>query len=202
MSPAHQETEAKFYVAALATIEARLRANAARQIQPRTEELNLRFDLPGGDLERANRVLRLRRDAAIRLTFKDAGRAVAGTSSRYEVEFSVSDFGAAQKLLEALGYQVVFVYEKFRTTYQMPRLQVMLDELPYGNFVEIEGEPHAIYPAARALGLNSERAIPLSYYALFQRLVTVRGLNFRDLTFKDFSGIQVFPADLGVLPAD
>jgi adenylate cyclase class 2 len=202
MPPANQETEEKFYVARLADIERRLQTMSARQIQPRTEELNLRFDLPRKPLQRAGRVLRLRRDNSVRLTYKDGARVLEGTSSRHEVEFAVSDFDSAQELLEALGYQVIFVYEKYRTTYQRSDAQIMLDELPYGDFIEIEGEVHQIHAIVRELALNGDTAIPVSYHALFQRLSTARGLKFRDLTFKNFADIQVRPADLGVRPAD
>jgi adenylate cyclase class 2 len=202
MPPANQETEAKFYVARLADIDRRLQMMSAPQIQPRTKELNLRFDLPRRQLQRLGRVLRLRRDNSVRLTYKDAAHLLEGTSSRHEIEFAVSDFDSAQKLLEALGYQVVFVYEKYRTTYQRSDAQIMLDELPYGDFIEIEGEVDQIHAIVRELALNGDAAIPLSYHALFQRLARARGLKFRDLTFNNFADIQVHPADLGVRPAD
>lgn len=202
MSPTKQETEAKFCVARLASIEARLKAMSAPQIQPRTQELNLRFDLPRGQLQRAGRVLRLRRDKSVRLTYKEGARVLAGASSRYEVEFAVSDFDSAQEFLEGLGYHVVFTYEKYRTTYQHGNTQIMLDELPYGDFIEIEGELDQIQAVVRELALRADAAIPVSYHALFQRLTTARGLKFRDLTFKNFVDIQVRPVDLGVQLAD
>lgn len=42
-------------------------------------------------------------------------------------------------LLQELGYVVSEVYEKYRTTYKLNVLQITLDEMPYGMFVEIEG---------------------------------------------------------------
>jgi len=42
-------------------------------------------------------------------------------------------------VFEALGYAVYMMYEKYRTTFRLDNLEVVLDELPYGNFVEIEG---------------------------------------------------------------
>lgn len=202
MPAANQETEAKFYVRHVADVERRLQMMSAPQIQPRTNELNLRFDLPRRQLQRLGRVLRLRRDKSVRLTYKDGARLLEGTSSRYEIEFAVSDFDSAQELLEALGYQVVFVYEKYRTTYRRSGVQIMLDELPYGDFIEIEGEVSQIHAMVQELALNGDTAIPLSYHALFQRLTRARGLKFRDLTFNNFANIQVQPADLGVRPAD
>ena len=60
--------------------------------------------------------------------------------SRTEIEFGVDDFAKAKQFLEHLGYQSILVYEKYRTTYELDHAHIMLDELPYGNFIEIEGE--------------------------------------------------------------
>ena len=57
----------------------------------------------------------------------------------------------------------------------------MLDELPYGNFIEIEGELEMLRPIAEQLRLNWDKAIPASYHALFERLCKSRGLSFRVL---------------------
>jgi len=200
--PENQETEAKFYVRDLAAAARRLEQMGARLVQPRTHELNLRFDRPDGSLRRAGCALRLRRDAQSRLTYKEPAMRTEGALSRREVEFTVGDFEAAREFLEALGYEVTFRYEKYRTTYALGKAQVMLDELPYGNFVEIEGEMETLRRAAERLGLNWEAAIPTSYHALFERLCAARGLASRELSFANCEGINIPPAQLGVQPAD
>ena len=78
----------------------------------------------------------------------------------------------------------------------------MLDELPYGNFVEIEGEFEELKPLAQMLGLNWDAAIPASYHSLFDRVSISRNLTFRDLSFEKFKDIKISPGDLGVEPAD
>lgn len=202
MSANGQEIEVKFYVQDLLALEARLRKLSARLLRPRIHEFNLRFDLPDGSLRREQRVLRLRRSDDARLTYKGPGSIVEGAMSRQEIEFIVSDFGAAQNFLEALDYQVVVMYEKYRTTYMIETSEVskdlgglsaliMLDELPYGNFVEIEGElPAAIRAAAGRLGLGWETHLTESYLALFERLRGKLGFTFRDLTFDNFAGLR------------
>jgi adenylate cyclase class 2 len=197
-----QETEVKFYVRNLANLEKNVRSSGAHSIQARTHELNLRFDTPDGQFQREGRVLRLRRDDAARLTYKDGSRSQSGAVSRREIEFTVSDFESARKLIEALGYGVVFIYEKYRTTYELDGAHVMLDETPIGNFVEIEGELDQLRPIAEKLGLDWEAAVPASYHALFERARQRRGLAFRDLSFENFQGMDVTPAELGVRPAD
>jgi adenylate cyclase, class 2 len=210
-----QETEAKFYLNELSKIETRLHTLGSKLLQPRTHELNLRFDTPNRDLRREKRVLRLRQDEAVRLTYKDNSKFEDGALSRREIEFNVSDFNSARQFIEALGYEVVFTYEKYRTTYVLRselfkginegrsfEAQLMLDELPYGDFVEIEGEMNQLKPIALQLGLAWEEAIPASYHELFERVSVNRKLNFRDLTYENFNDIKIYPADLNVRPAD
>ncbi|MCL5611512.1 MAG: class IV adenylate cyclase [Chloroflexi bacterium] len=197
-----QEIEAKFYICSLADIEQRLRNLGAHLIQQRTHEANLRFDTSNGNFKREGRVLRLRRDDAIRLTYKDGSRKRDGVILRREIEFAVSDFDSARKFIEALGYQVVFIYEKYRSTYELDGVHIMLDEMPYGNFVEIEGELASLKPIAEKLGLNWDAAIPTGYFALFEKVREARGLEFRDLSFENFKGIEIEAKDLKVVSAD
>jgi adenylate cyclase class 2 len=198
-----QEIEAKFYVKNLASIEARLRKSMALLVQPRTHEINLRFDTPTGDLARSYRVLRLRQDTNTRLTFKGPGQIQEGVRIRQEIEFNVSDFHSARKFLEALGYQVSLIYEKYRAVYDLDNTHVALDELPYGNFVEIEGlDVTGIRSMCQVVGLNWEASIPESYTVLFARLCSELDLPFRNLVFESFQGTGIDVSKLNIKPAD
>ena len=203
MSNSGQETEAKFYVHDLGRIRSYLQNVNARRVQERVLEKNLRFDLPDGSLRAAGRVLRLRYDTEARFTYKGANKNSRGVLSREEIEFVVDDFEKAQQFLEALGYQQIFYYEKYRTTYELDQTQIMLDELPYGNFVEIEGEmEETIKTLSKKLGLNWDATIERSYSALFSDVQKKLNLPFRDLSFDNFAHIQVDATHLGVQAAD
>ena len=203
MSDNGQETEAKFYVQDLERIQARLQDMEARPLQGRVLEKNIRFDLPDASLRAGRRVLRLRYDTKARLTYKGGNQNAKGVLSREEIEFVVEGFDKAKKFLEALGYQQVFYYEKYRTTYELDKILVMLDELPYGNFVEIEGErEETIHALSEKLDLNWDAAIERSYSALFEDLQKSLDLSFRDLSFENFAHIKVDPTHLGVHTAD
>ena len=220
-----QEIEAKFYVRDLKKIEVCLQGLEAHLIQARVLEKNLRFDLPDGGLRSKGQVLRLRQDTEAKLTYKGSGTSAQGIVNRAEIEFVVEDFDLAKNFLEALGYQKFFQYNKYRTTYtlesgsllpQIPKdarkgtrasgiqsCHIMLDELPYGNFVEIEGEDiDAIHAAADKLKLNMQAAISQSYSALFEKVHKALGLTFTDLTFANFEGLPISPEYLHVQPAD
>jgi adenylate cyclase class 2 len=198
-----QEIEAKFYVQDLKRIESRIQQLDARLIQPRVLETNLRFDLPDSGLRSKGQVLRLRQDTEARLTYKGSGKSQQGIVNRTEIEFVVGDFEKARLFLEALGYQKLLEYDKYRTTYEFQNCHIMLDELPYGNFVEIEGEDkESIQTVAEKLNLHMQAAISESYSALFEQVRRNLGLTFTDLTFENFAGLQFTSEHLRVQPAD
>lgn len=199
-----QEIEAKFHVLDLKKIEVCLQDLGAHLIQPRIFETNIRFDLPDGGLRSEGRVLRLRRDAQARLTYKSGSANEQGALNRTEIEFVVEDFGKAKQFLEALGYQKLFYYEKYRTTYEFADCHIMLDELPYGDFVEIEGEGvDSIRAVADRLGLRWERAVPTSYHVLFDKLCTIHpDLDPKELSFAALKGLNISVEELSILAGD
>jgi adenylate cyclase class 2 len=198
------ETEAKFYVQNLGKIELRLQELKAQLIQPRIHETNLRFDNINNELRNTYRVLRLRQDDKTRFTFKGPSEEQeGGILSRREIEFVVEDFESAKQFLEALGFMAVVSYEKFRTTYDLNDTHIMLDELPYGEFVEIEGENvDGIRSVADLLGLNWDVMIKAGYHAIFERVAGKYNLEASQLSFAALEKVRITADDLGIQAAD
>jgi adenylate cyclase, class 2 len=198
------ETEAKFYVKNLRKIELRLQELKAQLIQPRIHETNLRFDNSNNDLRSNFHVLRLRQDEKARLTFKGPSEeGEGGILSRQEIEFVVADFETAKQFLEALGYKAVVFYEKFRTTYELNDTHIMLDELPFGKFLEIEGEnAETIHKVADLLNLNRGAMIKVGYHALFERVAKKYNLELSQLSFVALEKVKITPDDLSIQAAD
>ncbi|MCZ2127239.1 MAG: class IV adenylate cyclase [Anaerolineales bacterium] len=199
-----RETEVKFLVRDLGRIETRLQNWGARLIQARVRESNLRFDNEQGELRKESRVLRLRKDSESKLTFKGASeRLESGIITRQEIEFVVGDFDAAKNFLQALGFKPILFYEKFRATYQLREAQIMLDELPYGAFVEIESKSvAAIQETANLLRLNLDAAVKAGYSALFKRVAAKHNLDENLLSFQALAQITLSPEDLQIAYAD
>ena len=199
-----QEIEAKFHIRDLKRIELRLLELKAQLIQPRVHEVNLRFDRPDRELRDTFRVLRLRQDDKARFTFKGPSvEKEGGILSRQEIEFWVGDFESAKQFLEAIGFQVVVFYEKFRTTYELNNTHIMLDELPYGSFIEIEGDDaEAIHNISDLLGLNWDAMIKAGYHALFERAAGKYGLDVSKLSFENLKNTKIRIEDMGVVEAD
>jgi adenylate cyclase, class 2 len=198
-----QETEVKFYVRDLQKIEMRLHDLKAQLIQPRTHESNIRFDKANGELRKSNRILRLRQDDKSRFTFKGPNTEKEGVVSRQEIEFAVDNFESAKQFLEALDFEEIVYYEKYRITYELNDMHIMLDELPYGLFVEIEGEDiDGIRSITNQLGLNWDATVKAGYHALFERIAPKLNLDSSKLTFTALEQTNVTAADLMVTHAD
>ena len=198
-----REIEAKFLVSSLAALEKRLLQMKARLVQERVHEMNRRFDLPSARLRSEGRVLRLRYDGEAHLTYKGESAVDSGVLSRTELEITISDIDTAQAILEALGYVQIAMYEKYRKVYDLDTCHIMLDELPIGDFIEIEGPDAAtVRSIAHSLGLHTERAAKGSYLRLFERYCSLHEQDPTAMTFDAMKGALVTADDLGVQPAD
>jgi adenylate cyclase class 2 len=192
------EVEVKFLVRDVVTIRKRLEATGAELRKARLFEQNVRFDNAWQGLRRKGQLLRLRQDDAARITFKaiPAGPGSQQVKVREELEVTVSDFDTAALLLERIGFEAHQRYEKYRTTYQLAEVEVVLDEMPFGNFVELEGAEAGIRAVAGTLRLDWERRILDNYLALMGRLKAEHDLPFDDLTFANFAGTAATVYDL------
>ena len=198
-----QEREVKFYIQDLEALAERLHICGADLTRARTLEINLRLDTQDRSLYKQGRMLRLRQDDRARVTYKADARVEGGVIARTEIEFTVDNFAVARKLFEALGYQTMVIYEKYRRVYRIGDVEVTLDELPMGNFVEIEAPNNTLIEGvAQMLGLDWSKGIATNYIGLFETARANRGFTFNDLIFENFHDLTLFPGDLGVEPAD
>ena len=186
-----REVEVKLHTPDLKAVRQALNEAGASLAKPRVFERNIRYDSPDGALTAAGIVLRLRQDEAVKLTFKADASVERGIVSRFEAEVEVDDFETMDVILKRLGYQVALVYEKYRTTYTMADAEIVLDELPYGNFTEIEGDAATIERVVEALGLGGCRRMAGSYVDIFGDVKQRLGLDARDCTFEAFAGVDV-----------
>jgi adenylate cyclase class 2 len=165
------ETEVKIrWDGPAAGAQALILSHGYRISAARTLEVDQLFDRPSGDLRQAGLVLRLRRSGGLStVTYK--GPAARETyKSREEIEFDVSDPEAFAAVLDRLGYQPGFHYEKYRTKFSDPHAPglVTLDETPMGVYLELEGSEYWIDLAAQRLGFTSAAYITSNYAALYR----------------------------------
>ena len=184
------EIEVKFYLPDLSRIRERVLSLASIR-RCRQHEINVRFDDAADRLRQRSALLRLRRDDRIRLTFKSPP---PQPDDRYkihrELETEIGNFEVMTQILAALGYRRKQVYEKWRETFQQGRCHLCLDQLPYGDFLEIEGPAEEIRPAAERLGLEWKNRIVSNYLEIFETIRQSLRLSFQDLTFDNFRNLD------------
>ena len=118
----------------------------------------------GENLDIARSVLRLRRVAnyAI-LTYKERFPTSSSIKHQREDETRVVDPGSMDAILDALGFTPALVYEKRRETWRLGKAEILIDELPFGLFMEIEGSETDIRAIERKLGIKRLRAERATY---------------------------------------
>jgi len=116
-------------------------------------EVNTLYAGDSIDMERA--VLRLRRvgTRAI-LTFKERLPGISPIKHQLEDETTVGDPDAMDAILESLGFNPTLIYEKRREKWQLGETEIVLDELPFGLFMEIEGEEQSINDIEKKLAIK------------------------------------------------
>ena len=109
----------------------------------------------GGLLDGRMAVLRLRKtDAGTTLTYKEKVTTESDFKHQIEFETLVSDVDATESIIEKLGYKLSVIYEKHRKAWHFGNVEVVLDELPFGYFMEIEGSMKDILAVEKLLGAD------------------------------------------------
>jgi adenylate cyclase class 2 len=110
----------------------------------------------GGLLDESGAILRLRKtNGHTFLTYKEKlHNDEDDVKHKIEFETTVDDVDAMENIIEKLGYTLSVVYEKHRKSWHLDDVEVVLDELPFGYFMEIEGTVEAIARAEKRLKIK------------------------------------------------
>jgi len=124
----------------------------------------------GQALNSGSCVLRLRRiDGNATLTYKKRISSSSAIKQQREEETKIEDPEAMEAILEALGFTPALVYEKRRQTWRLGKAEIVIDVLPFGLFMEIEGRISDIKAVERKLGLKGLRAEHATYPQLTEK---------------------------------
>ena len=141
----------------------------ADQASDVTFEVNTIYRSPALEADRA--ILRLRRigDRSI-LTYKKRFESASPVKRQLEEETEILDGAVMESILLRLGFTPAVVYEKRRRTWKYAGTEVVVDELPFGEFMEIEGDEEAIQAVELALGIADLPAEEATYVGLTNKL--------------------------------
>jgi adenylate cyclase class 2 len=154
----------------------------------KSEEFEVNTLYAGNDLEVGRAVLRLRRIGKRGiLTYKERFPTRSDIKHQREDETRVDNPEAMELILDALGFRAALVYEKHRETWTLKETarlkkpgtvrksetsgntnavgttEIVIDELPFGLFMEIEGTEENIRDIESKLAIKRLRAEPATY---------------------------------------
>ncbi|HEX6124166.1 MAG TPA: class IV adenylate cyclase [Pyrinomonadaceae bacterium] len=126
----------------------------------------------GGEvLAETGAVVRIRRaDNKAFLTYKRRMEDRSDAKHQLEYETQISDAGAADSIMRELKLRPKLVYEKRRQTWRFRDVEVVIDELPFGLFMEVEGSVTSIKEAEMLLGLEDLETEHETYPMMTARL--------------------------------
>jgi len=180
------ETEVKLRIGKIPDVESRLRLLGAYRESERTLEDDTLYDFPDRRLTGAGSLLRVRRRSdGARITFKGEVESGARAKVRREEETPVGDVQATLGILDGIGLEPIWRYQKYRTTYRLGNLHAVLDEAPIGNFLELEGPKPEIDRWAGALGYRPDDYLVDTYRDLYETWCAARGQEPTHMTFPE-----------------
>ena len=127
----------------------------------------------GGRLNFGGCALRLRRingNERAYLTFKRRLPGKSPIKHQEEHEVTVADPDGLDWILNSLEFRPALVYEKRRTRWKVGAAKVVIDELPFGLFMEIEASVKEIKRVERLIGAKELPAVRETYPTLTANL--------------------------------
>lgn len=179
------ETEVKIRIGDPAEIISRIRKAGFEVSVERLFEANMLYDKPDKELKKNGMLLRLREVGGKSvITWK--GQGTPGPhKARPEVETTLGSAEVLGQILEKLGFERTFRYEKFRTEFRKRNAEgvITVDETPIGNFLELEGPGDWIDATAAQLGFAETQYVLESYGRLYLEDCERRGVPPANMTF-------------------
>ena len=118
-------------------------------------------------------IIRLRKtETRTVLTYKRRVESEFDVKQQIEHEIEVSNADVTAEILAELGLHPRIVYEKYRDTWKLRSVEVVLDELPFGSYMEIEGTVTGIKEAEILVDLEDFETEHDTYPRLTTRLGT------------------------------
>ncbi len=189
------EIELKFPVADVNALQNVLPQLGFQLVTARTFEQNTLYDTPGRDLRLRREILRIRQYGHLcTVTHKRMSSQDPGDTTRYkiriETETIVAEGPALAEIFRNMGYDPVFVYEKYRTEWSFAledgaAAHLVIDETAIGNYAELEGPTEGIDRMLALLNVSHSVCLTDSYGKLFLDWKERTGSPAENLTFAE-----------------
>lgn len=156
--------------------------NQGAKFLGKTFERTFRFDTPDSKLEKNKKFLRIRTGFKNVITLKKKIKSKK-FKKREEIELEIADPEKMKIILEILGFTKIRVMEKYREKWRLHGVEIVIDKLPVGNFIEIEGKEKSIKEIVDILGLDFKNRITKTYWDLWKEYAKRKGIKEENITF-------------------
>ncbi len=177
-----KEIEVKFILKDASEIRKILKKNKAK-FKGRAFERTVRLDSSDKKLERVGKFLRVRTGFKKTVTFKKRVKN-KNFKERIEIELKIEDEKKMIVILKNLGFSKALIMEKYREKWNLLDTEIVIDKLPMGLFIEIEGEEKAINKMIKLLKLDSKKRILLTYWDIWKDFAKKNNIKDENITFE------------------
>ena len=145
-------------------------------------EKTFRFDTTDKNLEQRGQFLRVRTGFKNVITFK---RKIENKKfkEREEIELEISNPEKMMMILENLGFTKILIMEKYREKWRSDDIEIVIDRLPMGMFIEIEGEEKVIKEMVKTLGFDFKDRITGTYWDLWREFSKKENIKDENIIF-------------------
>ena len=146
-------------------------------LSKRVYELNVMYDNPSQIMQTTDGRIRLRKSGGDAILTYKKPLSRKGIKKEIEYETKVSNFDIMEKILKMMEFTKTTSYERYRSYFHKNDIEVMIDEFPYGVFVEIEGNERVIIGVSNDLGFNIKDNLTDSCDTIYTKRCIEKGIE-------------------------
>lgn len=95
---------------------------------------------------------------------------VSTSFERITTEIEVDDINKMGYILEKIGLTKKFIMEKYRLFFRYGNIDILIDELPFGIYLEIKGDDKEIDKITKLLNIENENLIKATYWDIYDKI--------------------------------
>ena len=150
------------------------------------KQTTYRLDTKSMDLEKRGVFLRTRTGLKSTITIKKRIGSDVKVKTREETEIRIEDVEKMNKILKEIGFDWLRIMEKYRAEWRYDdlNLDITIDELPFGFYMEAEGSEESISKYLERINKQGEERIIQTYWSLNKEWKKSRNSNNEDIIFE------------------
>ncbi len=146
-------------------------------LERRVHEISVMYDNPSKIMQITDGRIRLRKSGEDTILTYKKPLTREGIKKEIEYEVKVSDFNTMEKILKMMEFTKTTSYERYRAYFHKNDVEVMIDEFPYGVFVEIEGNEKNIIKISNELGFDMKYNLTDSCDTIYTQRCIKKGIE-------------------------